>query len=55
MPLKRADHHHEPKRTFCKDGRDGVLFTMEDAATERSDPVRCFVARACEAVRRATS
>ena len=22
MPLKRADHHHSPRRTFWMDGRD---------------------------------
>jgi hypothetical protein len=45
MPLKRADHHHEPMKTFWKDGREGVLFTMEDATVERVDPIRCFVTR----------
>jgi hypothetical protein len=45
MPLKRADHHHLPIRTFWTDGRDGVLFTMEDATVERANPIRCFVTR----------
>jgi Protein of unknown function (DUF1488) len=45
MPLKRADHHHEPTRTLWHDGRDGVLFTMEDAEIERADPIRCFATR----------
>src|SRR5689334_12209606 len=44
MPLKPADHHHAPLRTFWLDGRDGVLFTMEDSI-ERADPIRCFVTR----------
>jgi hypothetical protein len=45
MPLKQADHHHQPMRTMWHDGKDGVLFTMEDAQTERADPIRCFVTR----------
>jgi hypothetical protein len=42
MLLKRADQHHEPKNTFWKDGRNGMLFSMEDSEWDRPDRVRCF-------------